>query len=121
MAKLTIDDYLFRSNDFENSLDEDYKKKNGIFYTDVQLAIEIVDYLDIDSKSIIIDPCCGAGSFLYAAMSSGCENVYGADLVDKAVKMCKSLTDLSTIKKCDTLGKKGKDVLKVLGLKERAD
>lgn len=121
MTKLTIDDYSFRSNDFENSLDDDYKKKNGIFYTDVQLAIEIVNLLDIAPKSIVIDPCCGAGSFLYAAMSSGCENVYGADLVDKAVKMCRSLTGLQTIKKCDTLGKKGKDVLKALGLKERAD
>ena len=121
MTKLTVDDYSFRSNDFENSLDDDYKKKNGIFYTDVQLAIEIVKELDINSKSIILDPCCGAGSFLYAAMSYGCENVYGADLVDEAVKMCKSLTNLPTIKKCDTLGKKGKDVLKTLGLKERVD
>lgn len=121
MTKLTVDDYSFRSNDFENSLDDDYKKKNGIFFTDVQLAIEIVKELDINSKSIILDPCCGAGSFLYAAMSNGCENVYGADLVDEAVKMCKSLTNLPTIKKCDTLGKKGKDVLKTLGLKERVD
>lgn len=121
MSNLTIDDYSFRSNDFERSLDDDYKKKNGIFYTDVQLAIEIIKELDINSKSIVLDPCCGVGSFLYAAMSNGCENVYGADLVDKAVKMCKSLTNLSTIKKCDTLGKKGKDVLKALGLKERAD
>lgn len=121
MTRLTVDDYSFRSNDFENSLDDDYKKKNGIFYTDVQLAIEIVKELDINSKSVILDPCCGAGSFLYAAMSNGCESVYGADLVDEAVKMCKSLTNLSTIKKCDTLGKKGKDVLKALGLKERVD
>lgn len=121
MSNLTIDDYSFRSNDFESSLDDDYKKKNGIFYTDVQLAIEIVKELDINSKSIVLDPCCGVGSFLYAAMSNGCENVYGADLVDKAVNMCKSLTNLSTIKKCDTLGKKGKDVLKALGLKERVD
>lgn len=121
MTKLTIDDYSFRSNDFENSLDDDYKKKNGIFYTDVQLAIEIVKELDISFKSVVLDPCCGAGSFLYAAMSNGCVNVYGADLVDKAVKMCKSLTSIQTIKKCDTLGKKGKDVLKTLGLKERVD
>lgn len=121
MTNLTIDDYSFRSNDFENSLDDDYKKKNGIFYTDVQLAIDIVKELNIDSESIVLDPCCGAGSFIYAAMSNGCDNVYGADLVDKAVKMCKSLTGIESIKKCDTLKKKGKDVLKTLGIKERAD
>lgn len=121
MANLTIDDYSFRSNDFENSLDDDYKKKNGIFYTNVNLAIEIVRELGINNQSIVLDPCCGVGSFLYAAALSGCDKVYGADLVDKAVKMAKSLTSVSTIKKCDTLGQKGKDVLKALGLKEKAD
>lgn len=121
MSTLSIDEFSFRSNDFENSLDDDYKKNNGIFYTDVQLAIDIVKELDIKYESIVLDPCCGAGSFLYAALSNGCENVYGADLVDKAVKMCKSLTGLTTIKKCDTLGKKGKDVIKALNLKEKAD
>lgn len=121
MANLSVDDYSFRSSDFENSLDDDYKKKNGIFYTDVQLAIGIVKELQICPNSVVLDPCCGAGSFLYAATASGCTNVYGADLVDKAVKMCKSLTSLSTIKKCDTIGKKGKEVLNELGLKERVD
>ena len=121
MTILTTNDYSFRSNDFENSFDDDYKKKNGIFYTDVQLAIKIVKELEINSQSIILDPCCGAGSFLYAALSNGCENVYGADLIDEAVKMCKNLTNLSTVKKCDTIGKRGKDVLKTLGLNEKVD
>lgn len=121
MANLSVGDYSFRSSDFENSLDDDYKKKNGIFYTDVQLALAIVKELQISSDNVVLDPCCGAGSFLYAATENGCANVYGADLVDKAVKMCKSLTSLSTIKKCDTIGKKGKDVLNALGLKERVD
>ncbi|MCD7740691.1 MAG: N-6 DNA methylase [Ruminococcus sp.] len=121
MEILDRDNYSFRSNDFENSFDNDYKKKNGIFYTDVQLAIEIVKELKINPQDIVLDPCCGAGSFLYAALSNGCEKVYGAELVDKAVKMCKNLTNLSTVKKCDTLGKKGKDVLKLLGLNEKVD
>lgn len=121
MTILSQKEYSFRSNDFENSFDDDYKKKNGIFFTDVELAIELVKELNIDSQAIVLDPCCGAGSFLYAAALNGCEKVYGADLVDKSVKMCKSLTDLSTVKKCDTLGRKGKDVLKSLGLSEKAD
>lgn len=121
MAKLTIEDYSFRSNDFENSLEDDYKKENGIFYTDVRLAIEIVKLLDISADSIVLDPCCGTGSFLYAAMSAGCNNVYGVDIVDKAVKMCTDLTQLKTVKKTDSIGRKGKDVLKSLGLKEQVD
>ncbi|MCM1222031.1 MAG: N-6 DNA methylase [Lachnospiraceae bacterium] len=121
MAQLNIGDFSFRSSDFENSLNEDCRKKNGIFYTDVPLAIEIIKELKISPDSVILDPCCGTGSFLYAAITSGCDNVYGADLIDKAVKLCKSLTSLSTLKTYDTLGKKGKDVLKALGLKEKAD
>lgn len=121
MAQLNIEDYSFRSNDFENSLDVEYKKKKGIFYTDVQLAVKIVKELMLNPNSTILDPCCGLGSFLYAAISNGCENVYGADIVDKAVKMCKSLTDLKTIKKYDTLGNKGKDTLKAVGLNDKAD
>ena len=121
MSMLAADDYSFRSYDFENSFDEEYKKKNGIFYTDVQLAIKIVKELEINPQKVVLDPCCGAGSFLYAALLNGCEKVYGADLVDKAVKMCKSLIGLATVEKCDTLAKKGKDTIKALGLKERAD
>ncbi len=121
MLQYSVDDYAFRSNAFENELDAEYKKNNGIFYTDVQLAIAIVKELGINPSNVVLDPCCGLGSFLYAAISNGCENVYGADIVDKAVKMCKSLTDLKTVKKCDTLGKKGKDILRTLGLNNKAD
>lgn len=121
MLQYSVDDYSFRSNAFESELDAEYKKNNGIFYTDVQLAIAIVKELGINPSDVVLDPCCGLGSFLYAAISNGCEKVYGADIVDKAVKMCKSLTDLKTVKKCDTLGKKGKDILRTLGLSDKAD
>lgn len=121
MASLSIDDFLTKSKAFESSLNCDYKKKNGIFYTNVNLAAEIVKELRINCQSIVLDPCCGTGSFLYAAMLSGCVRVYGADVDSKAVKKCKSLTGLSTVKTCDTLGKSCKDTLKTLGIKERAD
>lgn len=121
MPALTVDEYSCGSGSFENSLDEDYKKKNGIFYTDVQLAIEIVKELNIAPGSIVLDPCCGTGSFLYAALSSGCKNVCGAELDGGAVGMCRSLTGLPAVKRCDTLGKGGREVLKALGLREKAD
>lgn len=121
MIELSMDDYSFKSNNFENSLDNDYKRKNGIFYTNVRLAREIVNELAISPDDIVFDPFCGLGSFLYSALLMGCENVYGADLDNKAVKMCRKLIGVQTIKKFDTLGKKGKDVLKVLGLNEKAD
>ena len=121
MTNLNIDDYSRKSKDFENSLNDNYKKKNRIFYTDVQLSMNIISYLNIDTDSIIIDPCCGAGSFLYAAILNNCKHVYGADLIDKAVSVCKDLTGLSSIEKYDTLGHPGHEILNALDLKEKAD
>lgn len=56
---------LFSENSlsYENSLDEDYKKNNGIFYTDLELANAIIDFLNIPKNASIIDPSCGTGSF----------------------------------------------------------
>lgn len=122
MLNITIDEYANKSSAFENSLDDNYKKNNGIFYTDVQLSRLIISYLKINDDKSVFDPCCGTGSFLYAALEHGCQNVYGADLDANAVKLCKSVTGLtSTVKKIDTLGQSGKDVLRAIGLREQAD
>ena len=92
---------IYRVSDHE---DEQGRKKNGVFYTDVRLSRLIFDYLALDPKKLILDPCCGVGSFLYSAIEYGCCNVYGADIDVKAVRMCKTLTGLkSTVKKMDTL------------------
>lgn len=121
MVNISADEYMFRSNAFESSLDEDYKKDHGIFYTDVFLAQKIVDSLNIEKDKIVLDPCCGSGSFLYAALNSGINNILGADNDSKAVKLCKELINSNSIKKIDTLGKSGQDVIKSLELKEKVD
>lgn len=122
MLDITVDEYKSKSIIFEDSLDDEYKKRNGIFYTDVQLSRLIINYLNIDIDKLIFDPCCGTGSFLYAALEQGCRKVYGADLDANAVKVCKNLTGLkTTVKKFDTIGKNSKEVLKEVGLKEKAD
>ena len=122
MLNCTLDEYAIKSSLFESSLSGEYRKKNGVFYTDVRLSRLIFDYLALDPKKLILDPCCGVGSFLYSAIEYGCCNVYGADIDVKAVRMCKTLTGLkSTVKKMDTLFEDNKVVLKKLGLKEKVD
>jgi methylase of polypeptide subunit release factors len=121
MAALNLDEYTYRSNVFEDSLDEAYKKENGIFYTDVGLATQIIQSLNIPSEATIFDPCCGAGSFIAAADSLNHRNIYGADLDKSAVGMCKTLIGISNIKVLDTLSLSGKEILKKLGLKNKAD
>lgn len=121
MPRISVDEYAHRSSSFEGSLDDAYKKDNGIFYTDVRLAQSIIKYLGIDKSKIVIDPCCGTGSFLFSAVLAGCTRVYGAELDGEAVKLCRELTGLNSIEKVDTLGKSGKAVLASLGLAEKAD
>lgn len=104
-----------KSITYEKSLDGDFKKNNGIFYTDTELADSIVDFLDIPKKSSILDPCCGTGSFIYTLQSKGYEKVYGCDFDAKTVKKCRELTESKKIRKMDTIGQDGDTVLKKMG------
>ena len=103
-----------KSIQYEKSLDEVYKKNNCMFYTDIELASSIVDFLNIPKNASIIDPCCGTGSFIYTLLSLGYENVYGCDFDSKTVIKCKNLTGSKNIKKMDTLGLDGETILKKL-------
>lgn len=97
---------------YEKSLDEDFKKNNGIFYTDSKLSSAMVDFLNIPSDATIIDPCCGTGSFIDALQKKGYEKVYGCDFDEKTVRKCRTLTGSKNIRKVDTLGLEGKEILK---------
>ena len=116
MSAINLDEYTYRSSEFEDSLDETYKKENGIFYTDVRLATKIIQMLNISTDATILDPCCGTGSFIAAAKNLGLSNISGADLDKSAVNMCKKLTGVSNIKALDTLSLSGNETLKKLAL-----
>lgn len=111
---------LFSENSlsYENSLDEDYKKNNGIFYTDLELANAIIDFLNIPKNASIIDPSCGTGSFLHCLEQKGYTDITGCDFDLKTVRKCKELTGLERIYRMDTLGKCGLEVLKKVKKKE---
>ena len=122
MLKVTAGEYSIKSSEFECSLNNVYRKENGIFYTDLKLSKLILEHLNISTDRIILDPCCGAGSFLFAALEKGCKKVYGADLDSGAVKFCRKFTDLGqAVKKLDTLGNDGEKILKSLKLNKKAD
>ncbi len=55
-------DYGYKMMNFESSLASNYKKINGVYYTDLLLSKRMLDDLNIDTNSTILDPCCGAGS-----------------------------------------------------------
>ena len=63
---------------YESALDDSCRAENGIFYTDIVLAEKIIANLNIPKDATILDPCCGVGSFLYAANKKQHFNIYGA-------------------------------------------
>lgn len=122
MEKITdCQEYSYRSSVFEDSLDTDFKKEHGIYYTDVGLAKIIIEDLNITTTSYILDPCCGTGSFLFAAKELGYLNIHGADFDRSTTAMCRKLTGLKDIKTLDTLGSSCKKICKSFNLKDKVD
>ena len=99
------------SNKYEISLDNEFKKNNGIFYTDLELAENMVNFLKIPQEYSIIDPCCGTGSFIHTLEKKGYGNIVGCDFDANTVKKCQELTNINNIFKIDTIGQSGTQVL----------
>lgn len=77
------------ANSYENSVDPSKRKSHGIYYTDLPLAERMIEELDIPQKATVLDPCCGTGSFIFAAVSKGIEEAYGSDIDRNAIERCK--------------------------------
>ncbi len=109
-----IDNSLFSEKSFkyENSLDEEYKKINGIFYTDLELANTIIDFLNIPKSASVMEPSCGIGSFLYCLEQKGYTDIIGCDIDFNTVEKCKEFTGVESVYCIDTLGKSGEEILK---------
>lgn len=109
--------YNFDENifNYENQIDENKKKKNGIFYTDAEMVSLMYDNIKeyINIKSNILDPCCGLGSFIRGALNEGYKNIYGLDNDKDAIKECEKIFIKNTIhiNTYDTLSNSGKKVL----------
>ena len=118
---MDLNDYALVSRNYEKSLDLEYKKNKGIFYTDIELAEKIIDFLEIPKDSIILDPCCGTGNFLVAAKNQGYQKTYGADIDKKAISLSKKNTNITNLKVIDTLANKANNVLSKFKLEEPVD
>lgn len=113
--------YLSIKKEFDEQMLSSYKKEKGIFYTNIGLASLMLKDLNLPKESVILDPSCGAGSFLYAALALGYEKVYGADLDSDAIDICQTaLPEAKTIN-MDTLANKSTSVLEALNIPDKAD
>lgn len=79
LNELNIGKFKINQTDFEKSLSREYRKKNGIYYTSYELADSILNEITLDKNAVVLDPCCGMGSFLISALRRGYSNIYGVE------------------------------------------
>lgn len=80
------------SINYENSLTEAFRNKEGVFYTPDRIADKFFDDLPPDRQNLMfLDPCCGTGNFLLAAIRNGFlpQHVFGIDTDSKAVAIAR--------------------------------
>lgn len=118
---MILSKYTLASQNYEKSLDSDLKKNNGIFYTDIKLASQIIDFLNLPKDSIILDPCCGTGNFLTAAKELGYEKIHGADIDKGAISLAKKYISINDLGILDTLGNNAECVLNKFNLSGPVD
>ena len=118
---MELSKYVTESKHYEKSLDSNFKKEKGIFYTDTELASQIIKFLDLPKNSIILDPCCGTGNFLTMAKELGYERIYGADIDKGAISLAKKNIDRNNIGILDTLGNDAEYILNKFNLSEPVD
>jgi site-specific DNA-methyltransferase (adenine-specific) len=77
--------------DYENSLSESYKNKEGIYYTPTNIVVDMFESIENVENKTFLDPCCGGGNFIMQALEMGFkpENIYGFDTDQNAVEITK--------------------------------
>lgn len=113
--------YIDASNVYESSLENNYKKDNGVFYTDLSLAEKMLIELKLPKDAIIMDPCCGSGVFLYAAKKHGFINLFGADQDKNAIKFCLNNINNASFAACDSIGQVASALLAEFELTSQPD
>lgn len=121
VLRVELNNYSIKSSEYEKSLDSAYKKENGIYYTGIELSEKIIRFLDIPKEASIMDPCCGAGSFLVAAKNLGHSSIYGCDIDKKALCIIKKTYNIQSTRVIDTLVKTGQQTLKSFNLQKQVD
>lgn len=77
-------------DDYQKSLSESFRNKEGIYYTPSHVVNNLFDADNSDlSELTFLDPCCGSGNFIVRALELGfrVENIYGFDVDPVAVEI----------------------------------
>lgn len=98
-----LDSQEFMSDLYEG-LDPEKREELGQFYTPAHICIRMLEKYKVESFEglTLLDPCCGSGNLLIAALIAGADinNIYGNDYDPVAVKLCRKRLNRA----CDILG-----------------
>ncbi len=87
------------ASDYEQSLPDSYRNKEGIYYTPKEIVIDMLpgEIQDVQNKTFC-DPACGSGNFIMRAIDIGFkpENVFGFDTDPVAVEITKKRIEQKT-------------------------
>jgi site-specific DNA-methyltransferase (adenine-specific) len=77
--------------EYESSLSESFRNKEGIYYTPEAIISDMMQSVDSLQSETFLDPCCGCGKFIVHALEKGFapENIYGVDTDPNAVEITK--------------------------------
>lgn len=79
--------------EYEESLSESYRNKEGIYYTPSHVVSDLFSCHEAQVQdAIFCDPCCGSGNFVVRALELGFkpEHIYGYDTDPVAVELTKA-------------------------------
>ena len=84
----------------DNSLSR--RKDFGQFFTPPELSIKMLEKFD-NTNGTILDPCCGAGNLLTAAIKAGFDpnKVYGIEIDEEILKIAHSRLVPLGVPKCN--------------------
>ncbi len=81
------------SIEYESSLSDSYRNKEGIYYTPASVVSNLFSAPEDDIRNAsFCDPCCGSGNFIVRALELGFQpqNIYGYDTDPVAVEITKA-------------------------------
>lgn len=117
-SDLQLEELSEIQSNYEKALDKEFKKNNGIYYTPYELVELMFDDLRMPEDSVVLDPCCGMGSFLVGAQKRGYKNTYGVDNDQDTVDYISNLLNTDKIVFHDSINNSAENTLAKLGIQK---
>lgn len=92
-AKLKNDPASSLGDEYQSSLSDSFRNKEGVYYTPYSVVCKLLTKPECDfDHATFCDPCCGSGNFIIRALELGFkpENIYGYDTDPVAIEITKA-------------------------------